>query len=50
MGMGGGRMRNTCSECHASAAIVAVYYWPEEWIPRLAARIALTGRHWHLSR
>lgn len=48
--MGWRVVSNTCSECHATAAIVAVYYWPEEWLPRLAARIALTGRHWHMTR
>lgn len=42
-------MRSRCADCDRTADIVALHYWPEEWLPRLAARIALTGRHWHLS-
>lgn len=39
-----------CNRCAAGKELLYLF-WPDyDYLPRLAARIALTGRHWHLSR
>ena len=43
----------TPAKCQACADCQELLYrfWPDyDYLPRLAARIALAGRHWHLSR
>lgn len=42
----------TPAKCQACADCQELLYrfWPDYDYLRLAARIALTGRHWHLSR
>ena len=42
--------RDGCRRCAQAMALLDLL-WPDyDYLPRLAARIALAGRHWHLTR